>query len=214
MLRADRKTHFINRRTTQSIFRAFDFAAAQGTPLTHYIVIHLDDTAARSAAMAFEKIRHKYRDWQNYGLKKHGRELPPTYVFTMEKPDENPHVNWALHVPEVLSDRFEEKLHNWVERVLGTGSPFRVDVQPINQDYAKYLAKYIVKGTDPAYVDHFHLQKLHVPQGLCIGKRAGFSPSLGPTARRESGYRPSRRSWNGAKSWAAKNYASHAGTSA
>ena len=114
-MRRDRQTSFINRRTTQSIFRAFDFAAEQGTPLTHYIVIHLDDAPTHRAATAFEKIRHKYRDWQNYGLKKHGLELPPIYVFTMENPDGSPHVNWALHVPDMLSDRFKKNCTGGLE---------------------------------------------------------------------------------------------------
>lgn len=188
-----RQTHCINRRTTQSIFRAFDFSKTRGTPLTHYVVIHLGDTTELSAATAFEKIRHKYRDWQNYALKKHAQTLAPVYVFTMENHNGNPHVNWAVHVPDVLSDQFEEKLHKWVDGVLGTGSRFRVHVQLINQNFAKRLAKYIVKGTDPDFVEHFHLQDMHAPQGLCIGKRAGVSPSLGPTARRENGFVPTHR---------------------
>jgi hypothetical protein len=43
--------------------------------------------------------------------------------------------------------------------------------------------KYIFKGTDPDYVQHFHLQELHAPQGVVHGKRAGISQAIAIKAR-------------------------------
>lgn len=50
-----------------------------------------------------------------------------------------------------------------------------------------------MKGVDPEFVGHFHLQKMHAPQGLFVGKRAGMSPSRGKAARYAVHYDARRR---------------------
>lgn len=189
MLRDRLSTH-INRRTTQSIFRAFDYAKAVGSPLNLYAVINLHETAAKSAATIFECIRHKYRDWLTYATRHSvGGAMSPAYVFAMENPEgEHMHVNWVVHIPAHLRDEFIQKLARWVEKAQGVCGPFDVRVCPVKQDTAKQLANYIVKGTDPDYIDHFHLANVHVPQGEFWGKRAGISVSLGDAARKAANY--------------------------
>lgn len=186
-------TH-INRRVTQSIFRACDYAQAIGRPLNTYIVIRLHETDAACAATLFKRIRHKFRDWLQYNSKAAG--LPatsPDYIFAFENPAETqPHVNWAVHVPPILQAQFERKVKQWVKRTHGHLGDYDVDAQPIRASHLKRLAKYIVKGTDPAFIEHFYLQEVHAPQGTFHGKRAGISPSLGPSARRAAQFRPRR----------------------
>lgn len=190
-----RATNHINRRVTQSIFRAFDFATSIGTPMNLYVVINLHETARASAVTIFSSIRHKYRDWLNYKSKKvWGAPVKPAYIYAIENPgDQNPHANWAVYIPAELEDEFHRKLPRWVEKAQGECGPFDVHVQEINQDYAKRLAKYVVKATDPAFTAHFHLQGIAAAQGVVYGKRAGVSPSLGHTIRREAGFKPVRR---------------------
>lgn len=65
-----RQSEHINRRVTQSVFRAFDYALEIGSPLNLYVVINLHETMKVSAAAIFKAIRHKYRDWLNYRTKK------------------------------------------------------------------------------------------------------------------------------------------------
>lgn len=191
-----RETAHISRKLTQNIFRAFDYARARGIPLNLFVVINIRETDACAAATAFERIRHKYRDWLAHHSHKLGVRIPPMYVFTFEAPG-NPHVNWVLRVPPRLVDEFKKKLPGWVEKVQGPSGPFDIDVQTIGPDGAyKALANYIVKGCDPLYVEHFHLAALakqYGPQGAFWGRRAGVSPSLNKAEREAAGFNPKRR---------------------
>jgi hypothetical protein len=191
-----RETHHINRKVVQNIMRAFDFARARDMPLNLYVVINLRETAAHAAASLFEMIRHKYRDWLSYRARRLGARIPPMYVFTFEAVS-SPHVNWVLRVPPSLLDEFERKLRRWIAKVQ-LSQPYDLDVQRLDR-YRPYksLAKYISKGCDPAFIEHFHLTDLcdkHGPQGAFWGKRAGVSPSLNKSMRDVFGYNPKRRS--------------------
>lgn len=192
-----RCTLHIGRRVTQSIFRAFDYADAIGTPLNFYVVVHLNETDQACAATLFERIRHKFRDWLNYkGKTSGGDPLTPSYIYAFENPaNESPHINWGVHVPPGLIGEFHAKLPGWIEKVQGPLGHRTCRVLPIERQRAKRLAKYIVKGTEAGFVDHFFLRDLtdaHGPQGEVWGKRAGVSPSLGPAVRRAARFRPRR----------------------
>ena len=190
-------TTHINRRVTQSIFRAFDYATAIGIPLTLYVVINLHEASDKSASAIFADIRHRFRDWLYYLRKKGRGDAPrPAYIYALENPNDlHPHANWAIHIPPELEAEFRRKLGQWVARAQSVCGPHDCHVQPINQDYAKKLAKYIVKATDPAFITHFHLGNEAVDQGTIYGKRAGVSPSLGHAVRREANFRPQRRTY-------------------
>lgn len=191
-----RQTTHISRRVVASIFKAFDFAAQIGMPLNRYVVINLRDTPEQGATSAFTRIRHKYRDWLDYRRKRDGEDYVPAYVYAHENPDDSfPHANWALHVPIHLQAEFALKLPRWVAAVVGDVGPFDVYNGPITAERAKRLAKYIAKGVDPEFVRHFHLGEINDeegPQGICYGKRAGVSPSLGAAARRAAGFTTKR----------------------
>jgi hypothetical protein len=193
-----RETEHINRRVTQSAFRAFDYAKVAGPRLNTYVVINIRDTAERGATTAFEKIRHKFRDWLGRRAKLAGADVPPIYVFAFENPNGLIHVNWAVHIPEKLATEFSAKLPKWVEKVQGKVEPFDIDIQPVESNYDKRLAKYIFKGTDPHFVTHFHLQDIHEPQGKIWGRRAAVSQAIGIRARKKAGFKPVRRSILGA----------------
>ncbi len=90
----------INRRVTQSIFRAFDYAEATNRPLNTYVVIHLREKASAGAVTQFTRIRHKFRDWLSYRGKKTSTPVPPIYAYSFEKPGQAIHVNWVVHVPD------------------------------------------------------------------------------------------------------------------
>lgn len=189
-----RATVHINRRVTQSIFRAFGYAAAIGLPLNLYVVINLHESAAKCAARIFADIRHRFRDWLYYRRRKGYGDTPrPAYIYALENPnDAHPHANWAIHIPPKLEAEFRRKLPQWVMKAQDVCGIYDCHVQPINQDYAKKLAKYIVKATDPAFIAHFHLGDEAADQGTIYGKRAGVSPSLGHAVRREADFRPRR----------------------
>jgi hypothetical protein len=186
------ESRHINRRVTQSAFRAFDYAKADGHKLNTYVVLRLRETVAQGAATAFTRIRHKYRDWLTYRGRKLGESLSPIYVYALENPAGWLHVNWAIHIPSEMLPDFERKLEKWVARTQGPVERGDIHVQPIDPQYAKYLAKYMFKGTDPAYVRHFFLQNVHSPQGSIYGKRAGVSQAIGIKARLRANFHPGR----------------------
>jgi hypothetical protein len=190
-----RPTKHINRRVTQSAFRAFDFAAAENRALNTYVVLNLKDGPTGGAA-AFRQVRHKFRDWLTH-KRQSGRlpaeELKPSYVYALESPDGHTHVNWAVHVPPPLEAEFKKKLSAWIKKVQGELRPFDLHIAPIKEKSAKRLAKYIMKGTDPLYVQHFHLQDVHAPQGEVWGRRAGVSQAIGIKARKRADFHPGRR---------------------
>jgi hypothetical protein len=165
-----RASQHIHRKVTQNILDAFEFARDQACPFNRYVVINLRDTANASMATRFRAIRHKYRDWLSYKAKRALMPLIPMYVHTFENPNGgHPHVNWVLHVPDALIPEFERKLDKWIAKVQATeGRPFDRHVQAIDERY-KYLAKYILKGTDPVFIEHFFLKQVHCPQGTIWG---------------------------------------------
>ena len=181
-----RYTEHINRRTTQSIYRAFDFAESQGCPLNIYAVIVLASADDQAADRDFRAIRHKYRDWMNHHNKTRAARVRPAYVYTFENPDGHTHVNWVLHVPDDLKQDFVGKLPKWLAKIRGKVNPFDINTQLVT-DHPKSLAKYITKGTDPAYVKHFFLERVHAPQGWFRGLRAAVSTSLDKAARAANG---------------------------
>ncbi|MEM9735028.1 MAG: hypothetical protein AAF908_00285 [Pseudomonadota bacterium] len=187
-------TLHIGRRAAENICHAFDYAKHIGRPLNTYVVVNLGDFATGLAAtMAFERIRHKYRDWlsRKYAVTV-GEKEPPRYVYTLEAPNEHDHANWVVHIPPPFLKEFLKKLPRWVRRVTGNSRPFDIEVQTVDPETDKSLAKYVIKGTNEKYVEYLHLKAVAAPQGRIWGRRCGTSPSIGRTARKRAGFVPRR----------------------
>lgn len=190
-----RKSDHIGVKLVQNVFRAFDYAMTIGVPLNVIVVLHLHETDAQSPASIFRKVRHKYRDWLIDARRASGARSAPMYVYSFEA-HTNPHVNWALYVPPALQTEFFKKLPGWIAKVQGPLGPFDLDAEHIDMNGYKSLANYMMKGCDPAFIDHFHLRALHNehgPQGDFYGQRAGVSPAFNKTARKAAGYDAKRR---------------------
>jgi hypothetical protein len=192
-------TEQIGRKAAENICHAFDYAKYINRALNTYIVINLTalpDDACRT--QAFARIRHKFRDWMS---RKHmttdGATEPPRYVYSMEAPNGDDHANWVVHIPERFLAEFEKKLPKWVARILGDERPFDIDIQKVTREADKSLAKYVIKGADPAYIDYLHLGTVAAPQGRVWGRRCGASPAIGRTARKKAGFvaRRDRNKW-------------------
>lgn len=190
MSKTIRPTKHINRRLSQSIFRAFDYAQWVGRPLNTYVVLNFRETAERSAATAFFQVRHKFRDWLAYASKRFALgQQTADYVYTFENDSGLIHANWVIHVPPALMAEFDKKVRRWLKKSQGACGDFDISIQRVEPQRAKRLAKYILKGTDPQFVAHFFLQDVAKDQGLVVGKRAGISLSAGPSARKAAGFK-------------------------
>ncbi|MEM8539414.1 MAG: hypothetical protein AAGF25_00530 [Pseudomonadota bacterium] len=179
----------INRKTTQNIYRAFDFAKASGLPMNTYVVINLVDRTDKSSNTVFRGIMARYRRWLRYKYRQSPNPaLLPIWTYSHENPNNaNPHVNLVLHVPANLFEEFERKLRNWVFKEQGTGS-FDVSVQRITPGTDKNVANYINKGVDPDYAEHFFLDAIASPQGDIFGRRAGVSRAINKEKRDRVNY--------------------------
>lgn len=188
-------TNHLNRHSAENICHAIDYAKYLNRPLNLYVVLNLNEAAAGlTATKIFEKVRHKYRDWNNYRQKQAADAAePPYYVYTHERPDDqHPHVNWMVHIPANLHDEFIKKLVGWLRKAQGVVGNFDIDVQLVDPTTDKTLAKYIIKGTDERYVPYLHLEQYAQPQGIVWGRRGTASPALGRKARKGAGFVPKR----------------------
>jgi len=188
---------FINRKTTQTILHAFDYAKHIDRPLNIDVTVRLGSIETDHGHPYFDRIRHKCYDWLQRRQKQlWGYAEPPYYVFVFENPEgADLHLHWVLHVPKELQEEFRRKLLGWVRKVLkmplALGDVYAQAVDPYED---KTLAKYILKGTDTEYINHFHLGKYAAPEGELIsqgpvsGRRAGASVALNRTARKDSGF--------------------------
>jgi len=178
-----KENHYIRHDQARKIFKAFDYAKDCGTSLNIFAVIYLDNIPSQSSLTAYRKLCFKYRTWLKYKEKSLNKFLEPTYVFTMENPNNNTHVNWVLYVPNELKNEFMKKLPIWLKKVQGEIGHGKLWSDTIEMNGYKSTANYILKGIDPDYIDTFFLRALHDkkgPQGLIHGQRAGVSRSLGP----------------------------------
>lgn len=188
-------TDHIRRQTSENICHAVDFAKWLGVPLNKYVVLNLTHTDCEvvGAAEIFRKVRHKYRDWL-INLRRRNRlnEVPAAYIYSLECPDEMTHANWMLHVPRGYEEEFLRKLPQWVMRSKGNVGLYDIWIDEVDPHTDKRLAKYAVKGTDPAYVKYLHLEDVAAPQGRIYGRRASCSMSIGRAARDAVGFIPKR----------------------
>lgn len=193
-------TDHLGRKTGETICHAFDFARFLGYPLNLFITINLGrhDVRSHYATTVFRSIRARYRDWYCRKTTLFGpKRLDPMYVYTVENPNGMTHAHWAVHIPEAFQEEFFRKLPRWVRRSQGEVLPYDIDVSKIDPHTDKVLAKYIVKGLDPAYVPYMHLENYAAPQGRVWGRRGMASAALNRTARKRAGFvaKQDRHKW-------------------
>ena len=189
------KSEWIRKRQAQNVLNACNFAHWSGVPLNVYVTILLKDSISQSSTTAFKLIMAKYNPWLAYKRSTGIVDCPPIYIFTHENPNDNPHVNICFHIPPEIIDDFNLKLPRWIEAVQGEIDCITYKNQTIKDGDDWHVTKYIIKGIDPEFIDHFGLRRLHDdkrPQGIIYGQRAGFSRSLGPAAMKKAGFHPMR----------------------
>lgn len=180
---------FINRKVVQTILHAFDFARFIDRPLNQFITIRFDNISPEEAPKAFSAVRAKCSDWLQHKQRSMGLEVePPYYVYSFENPaNDTLHVHWVAHVPAQFEAEFAEKLSQWITRstkVAPEGQDVCIDeVDPYTD---KSLGKYILKGVDPHYADHFYIEASE--QGPVFGRRATASRALQREARKKAGF--------------------------
>lgn len=159
---------FIKRRQVRELHLAAGHARKLGYPLNRFITIEL------SSALSWSAVRERASKWLQH------RGLPAVWLWVLERSDTHGlHVHWLLHIPEGEQRNFDNHLRRQIRRSAGLRHlPMNtIKRKPINA--LPGLLRYINKNCEAA--TSFGIK----PKvgGEVIGKRCGFSESLGRTAR-------------------------------
>lgn len=185
-----RRSHAINRYPAVNIHHARRCSELWGTPLNLHVSIHLSQCGfhADDASEKFQKlISERFSPWLRR-LSANDNGTGPTYIWTLEAPNEGVGVHWLLHLPTALHQQFKRKLPRWIESLGGSPQPRSIKVGGIDRLIG--LTRYVLKGISSVW--GAHLGVIPVYQGEIVGKRTGFSRNLGPAERTRRGYKPKR----------------------
>lgn len=186
---SDRVSHHIQRRPAVNIHHAERYSRHIGFPLNRFVTINFSHTLCKMERASHEFRRllaQRFAPWLR--RTKGSTGVPPTYVWALEAAGGKVAVHWMVHIPAGLRRTFEAKIRQWLTGMMGQIELQAVKVQAVHNPVG--LRRYILKGTEPFWAAHLNVE--HVPQGVIVGKRSGFSENLGPTARKLNGYRPQR----------------------
>lgn len=187
---AKRQSHAIQRVPGVNIHHATRYATRIGLPLDNFITINMTQAGwtGEEASAAFRKVlAERFSPWLRRNPE-NDNEPTPTYVWALEGAGGQHAIHWIVHIPAKLKKGLKAKLERWLAADLEPIPPSAIDIRPVTNIIG--ARRYILKGISPLWADH--LGVIHVPQGLIVGKRSGFSKNLGPLARKRGGYRPKR----------------------
>lgn len=197
-----RQSAQIGRKPAANIHHATRLAERIGYPLNQFVTINYSKTPC-SAGDATAVFRVLLASWFTRWLRRHPKNkksVPPAYVYAFEAAGGQIAVHWLVHIPRGLIREFWRLLPVWIEATAGPiDGPGAIKHRRI---YGIVGAKrYVLKGMDPHFARAWKIRPS--PQGIIIGRRSGFSRSLGPIARRAASYRPQRHqqgAWTAAAS--------------
>lgn len=191
---AQRGTWQIGRNQAERVLHAVRYATDRGRPLNAHVALNFHRLGIEedAATKIFRVLRAKfarswrYRDSIGAGL----GTLDDIHVH--ENPFGKRNVHWALHIPDErwtwatdLIDRILRKML----RLDDLGDALLIE--PAHGPGG--LAKYLLKGVEPAYAHYFHISN-PAPQGFISGRgRTGASRSIGKAARDKAGWKRKRR---------------------
>lgn len=180
-----RRTRHIGRKPASNLWHAFNVARQIGRPFTHFVTVNFHHTNCIPEVVSSQFRRALdafFGPWWRRPPKQQqsGKPGPYAFAWVVENTSGHPAVHWAVHLPRQRLADFMTRLPRWIATVAdGITSPEAIDVRPIRNPGVR---RYMLKGADPAYAAFCKIDP--VPQGEVIGKRSGFSRSVGPAARR------------------------------
>ncbi len=170
----------------QAFLQAAGFAGVIGVPLNRHLTIswHVAETIGRVQDLQREVLQLAAK-WLRY----HG--VQPAFVWVVENGYVlGHHSHIAIHVPDHLVRRFRVMADRWVQHV--GGNPKNRGAVRMTRDKfgrADYhaaiegLLRYMLKGLELEAARLLRIEPQYDKAGTVIGKRCGFSESLGPTAQ-------------------------------
>lgn len=169
--------------SARALLHAERFARKALSPLDTAITIEFSSALA-SSGQPYALFRKIWQNTQRAWKYRVGQGLAHGTFDAMavwEKPLGGPiHVHWLLRWSPLDRDDLDKRIRRTLKK-LAPNMPSRcLLVQPATT--TSKLAKYMAKGIDAPYANHFYLN--HSPQGQINHRRIIIARSLGPAARK------------------------------
>lgn len=184
----------IGRNQAERILHAVRYATERGRPINAHVSLnfHRLGIAEDAAVGVFRNLRARFaRSWRYRD--RTGASLGTLDdVHVHENPLGKRNVHWALHIPKGRWHWAKNLIEHLLLKVLGVDDVGdALVIEPAHGPGG--LAKYLLKGVEPAYAQYFHISAPS-PQGFISGRgRTGASRSIGKAARDKAGWKRKRR---------------------
>lgn len=183
------RTASIGYAQTLNGFHATRYATSRGRPLTRMVSINFTrlQVPEEACGAMFRTLRDRVaRAWKY--ADEQGEDLGSfDYILAHENPGARRNVHWAVHVPADHTDWFDRTVRQRLAKLAGRPLP-QGTIEFTEISTPGNTAKYILKGVNRTYVDHFHMRNWASDQGVVSGRRFATSRSIGRTARRRANW--------------------------
>lgn len=185
----------IGRNQAERILHAVRYATERGRPINTHVSLnfHRLGIPEDAATNVFRALRARFaRSWR-YRNQVGAALGTLDDVHVHENPLGRRNVHWALHIPEGRWVWAKGLIERLLLKILGVDDVGdALVIEPAHGPGG--LAKYLLKGVEPAYAEYFHISAPS-PQGFISGRgRTGASRSIGKAARDNAGWKRKRRS--------------------
>jgi hypothetical protein len=183
----------IGRKQATNIFHAVRFANDNGRPLNLMVTINLTDLGLsdEKAGDFFRDARARVARWWKYQRDK-GRPIGTfdDVAAHAHPPSGRRHVHWLVHVPNGARFEIDAIIESRLRKMLNLDCLGNaVEIKDVGNSGT--LAKYILRGTEPAFADYFKMWTSD--EGTIIGRRVHASHSISRAGRERAGWKPKRR---------------------
>ena len=182
-------TLYVGRRAAENALHAVRYAGEAGRPMNTHVTINfttlgIDDDAAGTL---FRDLQARVSRWWRDQRVRKGRDIGALLGFhTHANPAGSRHVHWLTHVPAEIAGDFAATVQKRLRKLAGRDDlGDALDIRPVGGPGG--VAKYILRGIDPAYAGYLHIEPAH--EGLVAGcRRSGVSKAAGRSARKAAGW--------------------------
>lgn len=183
----------IGPKQTARAFHAVRFANDNASALNLLVTINFTMLGINpdDATGVFQDIWSRVSRWWAYQRSK-GRRVGTFDCYAVhEHPEQRSrHVHWFIRAPGEARAEVERVIRSRVEKVTGYACLGRA-IHFLDVAHPGGVVKYTLKGVDPAFADHFHVDASD--QGVIVGRRIAVSRSIGYAARQRAGWRRTKR---------------------
>lgn len=187
-------TSSIGRRALLNALHAIRYAADLGRVFNTFVTINFATLGIGDdeAGAIFQELQARVSRWWGYQRDNRGRaDLGRIMgVHSHANPAGSRHVHWMLHVPDEARDEFETTVAKRL-RALTKTDDLKDALHFQDVKHAGNMAKYMFRGVDPLYAEHFFMKAAN--EGTVTGRRTGASRACGRAARRDAGWLRKRR---------------------